>query len=252
MHITILTLFPSMLEAFLNESIIKRAQEKGLVTIHFVNPRDFAQDSHKSVDDRPYGGGAGMVMRVDVVHTALQSIVSGGQRPHIVLTSPRGTVFTQEKAKEYAQKEHIVLVCGHYEGMDERIAAYVDEEVSIGDFVLTGGEIPAAAITDAVIRLLPGVLKKEDASAVESFWEVPLTEVQKAVGEDELLSELAAKGVAALKLLEYPHYTRPETYGGHTVPEVLKSGNPQHIYAWRLREAYFLTKNRRKDLLIKG
>ncbi len=170
MKISIITLFPKMITSFFEESIVKKAKEKGLVEIELINLRDFAVDSYGTVDDRPYGGGAGMVLRIEPVYKAVQSVISNSQfliskqssnfqKPisKIILTSPKGRIFTQEKAKEYAKLDHLVIICGHYEGVDERVLNFVDEEVSLGDFVMTGGEITAAAITDAVCRLIPGV-----------------------------------------------------------------------------------------------
>src|SRR3989344_2739489 len=170
MKISILTLFPKMLEGFFAESIIKRAEEKGLAEIEMIDIRKFADDDYGTVDDRPYGGGAGMVMRVDVIYKALPKVKSQkskakttNQNSKIILTSPKGKVFNQEKAKEFSKLEHLVIVAGHYEDVDERVRDIIDEEVSLGDFVLTGGEIAASAMVDSVVRLLPGVLKKEKA-----------------------------------------------------------------------------------------
>jgi len=170
MKINILTLFPKMFQGPFGESIIKR-QAKGLVEIKIHNLRDWAVDKRGTVDDRPYGGGAGMVLRVEPIYNALKKINSKPkiQNPKIILLSPRGETFSQQKAQELSKLDEIILICGHYEGFDERIRNFVDEEISIGNFVLTGGEIPAMAITDAIVRLLPGVLKKEEANQVESF-----------------------------------------------------------------------------------
>jgi tRNA (guanine37-N1)-methyltransferase len=252
MHITILTLFPNMINGFLQDSIIKRAVEKGAATIDVVNIRDYAIDTHKTVDDRPYGGGAGMVLKVDVLH---QSLVTsrkssvGIKASHTILTSAKGKPFNQKKAIELSKLQNITIICGHYEGVDERIMEFVDEEISLGDFVLTGGELAAATITDSIVRLLPGVLKKDDASTEESFWEVPIKELMQAVGNDAMLVELQQKGIAIVQLLEYPHYTRPSTFLGATVPEVLQNGNAAHIRKWRLQEAFKQTVEKRSDLL---
>lgn len=245
MKITIITLFPDMLRTFFSESIIKRAQEKGQVEINIVNLRDFSTDKYKTVDDRPYGGGAGMVIKVDVVSRALASI----PKAKVILTSARGEVYTQEKAQAYSQLEHLVILAGHYEGFDERISELVDEEVSIGDFILTGGEIPAAAIVDSVVRLLPGVLKKDDATQQESFFTAHVDTLIDMFGEDEYLQELKHHGVTTVRLLEYPQYTRPESFEGKNVPEILLSGDHKKIEDWQLKEAYRITKKRRPDLL---
>lgn len=205
MEIDIITLFPEMFEGPLTESIVKRAQEKRAVTINLHNLRDWAQDAHKTVDDKPYGGGAGMLIRVDIVEAALNKLK--GRNSKVVLLSPQGRTFNQTKAKNLAKLEHLILIAGHYEGFDERIREHlVDEEISIGDFVLTGGELPAMVVTDALIRLLPGVIEKESI-------------------EDESHS---SKGY-----LEYPQYTRPTEFKGWRVPEVLTSGNHAKIEKWK-------------------
>lgn len=229
MKISVITLFPDMIRATIQESIVKRAQEKQAVEIELINLRDFSRNSYGSVDDRPYGGGAGMVLRVDVLYDALQKALAGsaGKR-HIALTSARGRTFKQAVAREFTGYDHLILIAGHYEGVDERILAYIDEELSIGDFVMTGGEIACAAIIDAVTRLLPGVLKKEDATVKESF------------------SDFGGE-----TLLEYPQYTRPEVFREQKVPDVLLSGNHREIEKWRLEEATKLTKAKRPDLLAK-
>ena len=235
MKISIITLFPKMVSSFFEESIIKRAVEKKLTEIEIVDLRKFATDSYGTVDDRPYGGGAGMVLKVDVLHKAIQSVIpntslssrakSRDPAKHIVLTSARGKVFDQDKAKKFSKLNHLVIIAGHYEGVDERVLDYVDEELSIGDFIMTGGEIAAAAIIDAAVRLIPRVLKKSDATANETF------------------------DIGGRKLLEYPHYTRPEVYQGKKVPEVLLGGDHKKIDEWRLKKALELTKKRRPDLL---
>lgn len=251
MRISVITLFPSMFSGFLNESIVKRAQEKGIVSIDFVDPRSFVTDSYKTVDDKPYGGGVGMVMKVEQTWKALDSLKvrKGSEGVRIAITSPRGMPFTQKKAQEYTKIDHLVIVTGHYEGIDERIHEYVDEEVSLGDFVMTGGEIAAAAMIDSIVRLIPGVLEKENATVFESFFEVEVDRLSEAVGEDSLLSTLKKKGASKVRLLEYPQYTRPEEFDGKKVPEVLLSGNHGEIEKWRLRQAFLLTKERRPDLL---
>ena len=229
MKISIITLFPNMVSGFFNESIVKRAIDKKLVKINLINLRDFAINNYGQVDDRPYGGGAGMIIRVEPVYNAIQSLnlKKKDKKSKIVLTSAKGKVFNQEKAKEYSKLENLVLIAGHYEGVDERVLKYVDEEISIGDFILTGGEIVASAITDSVVRLLPSVLKKEEAVKDESF--------SKRKGQ---------------RLLEYPQYTRPEEFKGHKVPEILLSGNHNKIDEWKMKKAYEETETKRKDLLI--
>ena len=228
MKISIITLFPNMVSGFFNESIVKRACKKKLVKINLINLRDFAINNYGQVDDRPYGGGAGMIIRVEPVYNAIQSLnlKKKDKKSKIVLTSAKGKVFNQEKAKEYSKLENLVLIAGHYEGVDERVLKYVDEEISIGDFILTGGEIVASAITDSVVRLLPSVLKKEEAVKDESF--------SKRKGQ---------------RLLEYPQYTRPEEFKGHKVPEILLSGNHNKINEWKMKKAYEETEKKRKDLL---
>lgn len=218
MKISILTLFPDMFAGPFRESIIKRAVERKLASIDFINIRNFATDNYKSVDGHPYGGGVGMILRVDVVDRALKSIPKG----HVVLLDAGGTPYTQKTARKLSTLDHLILICGHYEGIDDRIRNLVDEEISIGDYVLTGGEIPAMVIADSVVRLLPGVLAKEDATIHESF---------------------------TTNLLEYPQYTAPREYKGMNVPEVLLSGNHADIKAWQQKEAASRTRAKRKDLL---
>ncbi len=206
MHIEIITLFPEMFAGIFSESIIKRAQEKKLIAININNLRAWAIDKHKTVDDRPYGGGAGMVIMVEPVDRALKALKQ--KDSHIILMSARGTRFTQQKAQALVKHTHLIIICGHYEGFDERIRKHlVDEEISLGDFVLTGGEIPAMAIVDATARLIPGVLGKKE-SLVEESHSIP-------------------------GYLEYPQYTRPVDYRGWKAPEVLLSGNHAKIKKWR-------------------
>jgi len=231
MQITILTLFPEMFSGPFDYSIIKRAKEKKLVDIKLVNIRDFGIGKHRTVDDTPYGGGVGMIMRVDVLHKAItyaKSIYPSSNHQKVVLLSASGKTFTQQRAKDFSILDHLILLCGHYEGVDERIKHYIDQEISIGDFILTGGEIPAMLVADAVTRLIPGVLP-EGATDNESF---SLVEAQNAAS-----------------LLEYPHYTKPQTYENHSVPDVLLCGNHKQIEEWRLQKAKELTKKRRPDLL---
>jgi len=232
MKITVITLFPKMIEGFFKESIIKRAQEKKLVDIEVINLRDFAIDDYGSVDDKPYGGGTGMLLRVDVIYKALQKVKnqklkvkSTSQKSKVILTSAKGKIFNQEKAQEYSKLDNLIIIAGHYEGVDERVLDYVDEEISLGDFVMTGGEIPAAAMTDVIIRLIPGVLKKKGVTTQESF------------------------NLDNKKLLEYPQYTRPEVFEGKKVPDILLSGDHKKIKEWQLKKAYEETLKKRKDLL---
>lgn len=226
MRIDIITLFPSMFDSPFAESIIKRAREKGIVEIELHYLRDYATSKHGTVDDTPYGGGAGMVLKVDVVDKAIAGVRGKGLgdrvKPYSILTTPQGQVFKQAKARELSDKEWLIVICGHYEGYDERIRSLADEEISIGDYVLTGGELPAMVIVDAVTRLLPGVLGKEESHKDDSH---------------------------ESGLLEYPHYTRPEEYKGQTIPDILKSGNHLAIEVWRKEEALKRTKERRPDLL---
>lgn len=227
MRIDIITLFPDMFVGPLSESIIKRAIAASKVAIHLHQLRDYALDKHGTVDDNPYGGGAGMVLKVDVMDAALNAVKKLGMmelpgvEPWIIAMTAQGRVFKQQIARELSTKEWIIILCGHYEGFDERILSLVNEEISIGDFVLTGGELPAMVLTDAVVRLLPGVLGKEASHQDESY----------------------ENG-----LLEYPHYTRPEEYKGMTVPDILKSGNHAAIEAWRREQSIERTKERRPDL----
>lgn len=250
MKISILTLFPDTISTFISESIIKRAQDKGAVEIHIINIRDFAVDSYGSVDDKPYGGGFGMVLRVDVVSKALQHAAVNSHSPaKIILTSPRGDKIDQNRIEQYALLDHLIIICGHYEGIDERVSEIADESVSLGDFVMTGGEIPAAALVDAVVRLLPGVIKK-DSSEQESFSEVSVSDLKNIIGEDEYISKLVKNGVEKVRLLEFPQYTRPEEFEGNRVPAILLSGNHKEIEKWRIHAAYDETKKKRPDLLI--
>lgn len=238
-----------MVQPFFTTSIMKRAQEAGKASIKTVDLRDFALDSYGTVDDRPYGGGAGMVLRIEPLHAALNQ-VDPNHRAHRVMTSPRGAVWNQAKAVDFSHKKNLVIIAGHYEGFDDRITQHIDEEISIGDYVMTGGELAAAAMVDSIVRLLPGVLKKEDAAAIESFMPVSIDELEKAVGSTPELQRVRnTRGTAMVSLLEYPHFTRPQTYEGYVVPEVLLSGNPKELRVWQLRESYRITKERRPDLL---
>jgi tRNA (guanine37-N1)-methyltransferase len=209
-------------------SIVKRAKEKGLLEIEFVNIRDFGEGPHKMVDDTEYGGGIGMLMKVDVLHRAIEHAKKQMANSKIILLSASGKQFKQETAKHFSELDHLILICGHYEGVDERIKHYIDEEISIGDYVLTGGEIPAMLITDSITRLIPGVLPQ-------------------GATEDESFSEIDNE-----TLLEYPHYTKPQTYENQSVPEVLLSGNHAEIKKWRYGQALEKTNKVRPDLLKKS
>lgn len=227
MRFDVLTLFPDMFEAVLGDSIIGRARENGLLELNFIQIRDFSTDKHRRVDDYPYGGGAGMLMAVQPIYDAYRSVTDGlGYKPRTIYLSPQGRVFDQPCAAELAQQTHIVLLCGHYEGVDQRVLdEIVDMELSIGDFVLTGGEIPAMAVIDAVARLVPGVLA--DASSY--------------MGESHYHS-----------LLEYPQYTRPPEILGRSVPEILLSGHHANIEVWKRQQSLRVTYEKRPDLLKKA
>ena len=221
MKYSVLTLFPEMFK-MLETSIIGKAIKKELINIDLINIRDFSKNKHKKVDDTPYGGGAGMVIRPDVVYDAYKSIID--ENATVIHLSPKGKVLNQDLVKELSQKEHIILLCGHYEGIDQRVIdEIVDEEISIGDYVLTGGELPALVLIDSVSRYIEGVISEESISE-ESFTD---------------------------NMLEYPQYTRPEVFHGVRVPEVLTSGNHQNIEKWRKEKSIEITKNRRPDLLSK-
>lgn len=254
MKITIITLFPKMIEGFLDDSIIKRAQTKKLVEIELINLRDYARNSYGTVDEKPYGGGAGMVLCIDVLKKSLDSIANF-QAPipnrKIILTSARGKLYDQKKAQEFSKLTDLVIYAGHYEGFDERFSEYIDEEVSLGDFVLTGGELAAAAICDSIVRLLPGVLKKEIATVEESFFTCSVEYLTELIGEHPILTSLQKKGIDKVTLLEYPQYTRPEEFEGKKVPAVLLSGDPKKIKKWQLQKALERTLLFRPDLLDK-
>lgn len=226
LHVHILTLFPEFFSGPLDVSIAKRAQENGLINIEIINIRDFSRDKHKKVDDYPYGGGCGMVMKpepiYDAVDFAKKAVTSNNKS--IILLSPQGKVFNHKIAQELSSKEHLIFICGHYEGVDERVRAIITDEISLGDYVLTGGEIPALAIIDATSRYIPGVLGCSQSSEEESF---------------------------SYGLLEYPQYTRPKEYKGLKVPEILLSGNHEKIRLYRRREALIKTYKNRPDLFAK-
>ncbi len=225
MQIDLLTLFPEFFVSPLRQSMLRRAQVLGRVSFRVLNLRDFTTDRHQVTDDRPFGGGPGMVMKIEPLVAAIRRVRQEDPAPRVILLSPGGRRFDQERARELAQAPHLLLVCGHYEGVDERIRHFIDAELSIGDYVLTGGEIPALIIVDAVTRLLPGVLGGEGATEEESF---------------------------QTGILEYPHYTRPRDFEGFTVPEMLLSGDHARIARWRREQALEHTAAKRPDLLDKA
>ncbi len=227
MRFFIMTLFPDMVMDGLNTSILGRAVSNGILEIEAVNIRDFAYNKHQSVDDYPYGGGAGMLMQAEPVYLCYQSIVDRiGGKPRVICTSPAGQTFDQSMAEEFSKEEDLIFLCGHYEGIDERVLdEIVTDYVSIGDYVLTGGELPAMLMVDAISRLVPGVLHNEESSQFESF-------------QDDLL--------------EYPQYSRPEVWHGREVPEVLLSGHHANIAKWRREQSIIRTAEYRPDLLEKA
>lgn len=222
MKIDVLSLFPAMFEGVFGESILKKAAEKEAVNYQVVNFREFSDNKHKQVDDYPYGGGAGMVLKPQPVFDAVDSL-KGDAKPRVILMCPQGERYTQAKAEELAKEEHLIFICGHYEGYDERIREHVvTDEISIGDYVLTGGELGAMVVIDSVVRLIPGVLGNEDSPVLDSF---------------------------SSGLLEHPHYTRPSDFRGMEVPQPLLSGNHKLIEEWREKESFRRTLERRPDLL---
>ena len=226
MDFHVLTLFPEMVENTVQTSITGRAVKNGKISLHTVNIRDFADNKHSRVDDYPYGGGAGMVIQAEPVYQAYQSVKKQTSKPRCIYLTPQGKVFNQTMAEEFALEEELVFLCGHYEGIDERVLEeVVTDYVSIGDYVLTGGELAACVMIDAISRFVPGVLNNEESSQFESMQD---------------------------NLLEYPHYTRPESWRGKNVPSVLLTGDHTKIEAWRLEESYKRTKERRPDLRAKN
>jgi tRNA (guanine37-N1)-methyltransferase len=223
MKITVLTLFPDMFPAILNDSIIKRAKEMNLIEFNIINFRDFSTNKHNTVDDTPYGGGAGMLLQIEPIYNALVSIPDY-KEALVILLSPQGKKYNQNIVKDLIKKEHIILICGHYEGFDERVRDYIDLEISIGDYVLTGGEIAALAVIDSVVRLIPGVLGSKESYEHDSFYE---------------------------DSLDYPQYTKPREFNGKKVPDVLLSGNHKEIAKWRDEMKLKRTQERRPDLLKK-
>ena len=225
MRIDIITIFPKVFDPILGESIIKRAQKKGILKIKVHDLRDYSKDKHKKIDDRPFGGGPGMVFKPEPIFAAVKSIKSKnkGRKPKVILLTPQGKTLNQKAAQRFSKCKNLILICGHYEGIDERVRQYlVDEEVSIGDYILTGGELPAMVLVDTVVRLLHGVLGDKDSAKSESFCH---------------------------GLLEYPQYTRPANFKGKKVPKVLLSGDHQKIANWRREQAYKVTKKKRPDLI---
>ncbi len=224
MRIDILTLFPDMCDTVLGESIIGRARENGFVEINSINIRDYTEDKHNRVDDAPYGGGTGMIMQTQPIYDCFMSLCEAlGKRPKLIYMSPQGEVLNQQKVRELAKEENIAVLCGHYEGVDQRIIdEIVDEEISIGDYVLTGGELPALILADSISRMLPGVLANDDAFQQESHYS---------------------------SLLEYPQYTRPVEWHGAEVPQVLLSGHHANIDKWRREQSLKRTYERRPDML---
>jgi len=226
LKIYILTLFPEFFESPFNVSIIKRARDNGLIQIELINIRDFSHDKHKKVDDYPYGGGSGMVMKPEPIFEAVEYVDKKINSPNrrIILMSPQGKVFNQSLARNLSNEQNLIFICGHYEGIDERVKTIVTDEISIGDFILTGGEVPALAVVDAVVRFVPGVLGSSQSPEDESF----------------------CNG-----LLEYPQYTRPQIYRGLKVPDVLLSGNHKEIELFRRKESLIKTREKRPDLFQK-
>jgi tRNA (guanine37-N1)-methyltransferase len=225
MHFHVVTLFPELFASVLDTTMLKKGQERGAVRFSFYNVRDYALDKHRVTDDAPYGGGRGMVMKPEPLVAAIEATGTGAARPHRVLLSPQGAVFSQQSARALADRGEIALVCGRYEGVDERVRRYVDEELSLGDYVLSGGEIAALVVIDAVARLVPGFLGCADSAEDESFHR---------------------------ELLEYPQYTRPPEFRGERVPDVLLGGNHAAVERWRRRQALRRTRERRPDLFAKA
>ena len=226
MKFTVMTLFPEMVDQVLSASVIGRAREKKLIEVQCMNIRDYSTDKHRRVDDYPFGGGGGMIMQCQPVYECYADLLkTTAQKPYTVYLSPRGSVLTQKKAKQLSEIPHLALLCGHYEGVDQRVLEeIVDEEISIGDYVLTGGELPACILIDCISRMIPGVLADERAFTEESHYQ---------------------------GLLEHPQYTKPREYRGLNVPEVLVSGNHKLIALWKFRQSLELTKKRRPDLFEK-
>lgn len=224
MRFWVVSIFPELIESSII-SVLKKAIERGIISLKTVNPRDFTKDRHRTVDDEPYGGGSGMVMKVEPIVKSIEYVRSLDPVTRVILLTPRGKVFNQDLAREYAKLSSLTFICGRYEGVDDRVSYFVDEELSIGDFILTGGEYAFLAVFDAIARIVPGVLGDEYSLCEESFNEY---------------------------LLEYPQYTRPEEFMGYKVPDVLRSGNHEEIRRWRRFMRLKLTFERRPDLLVKA
>lgn len=227
MKFNVLTLFPDMFEAVLGDSIIGRARENGLIELNIVNIRDFSKNKHRKTDDYPFSGGGGMLMTPQPIYDAYMSIAGGREKkPHTIFLSPQGAVFTQKRAAELSKTDEVILLCGHYEGVDQRVLdMIVDEEISMGDFVLTGGEIPAMAVIDAVSRMIPDVLANEKSYGDESHF---------------------------AGLLEYPQYTHPQEFMGRKIPDILISGHHKNIEKWKREQSLIVTKKKRPELLEKA
>jgi tRNA (guanine37-N1)-methyltransferase len=226
LNIDIVTLFPKMFHPVLKESLLGKAQKKGLIKLEIHNLRDYTQDKHRKVDDKPFGGGVGMVLKVEPLYTIIKHLSKkkGAGKPYVVYLSPQGQTLNQKIAFDLSQKKHLILICGHYEGIDQRAMQWIHTEISIGDYVLTGGELPAMVLTDVVCRLLPGVIKKQESIEKDSFFE---------------------------SKLDYSHYTRPAKFLNMKVPKVLLSGNHKEIAAWRTKNAQENTLRKRPELLEK-
>lgn len=233
MRIDVLTLFPEMFDGVFSSSILGKARDKGIVSLNTVNFRDYSGNKHNTVDDYPYGGGGGMVLKPEPIFAAVEDLpgyreaegteAESARKPRVILMCPQGETFTQRKAEELSAEQHLVFICGHYEGYDERIRQYlVTDELSVGDYVLTGGELPAMVVIDSVVRLLPGVLGNEMSAVTDSF---------------------------STGLLEYPHYTRPVKFRDWEVPEILLSGHHENVKNWRMQQSLYRTLERRPDLL---
>ncbi|MFZ0036816.1 MAG: tRNA (guanosine(37)-N1)-methyltransferase TrmD [Candidatus Acidiferrales bacterium] len=250
MHFDIVTIFPEFFAGPLDHGIVRRAREANLIEIAVRDLREFAHDKHRTVDDRPFGGGEGMVLKPEPLFEAVESILGTNNAPHrtaVVLLSASGKSFRQECARRFSKLERIVLLCGRYEGVDERVAENLaTDEISIGDFVLSGGELPAAMVVDAVTRLLPGALGNEDSTVNESFSEANGTEQSLAI-ENQATS--AEPRISGRGILDYPHYTRPQIFRDWAVPEILMSGNHEEIRRWRRQKALEKTFRNRPELL---
>jgi tRNA (guanine37-N1)-methyltransferase len=223
MKIDVITLFPGMFDSPLSASMIKRAREKGIVKINIHDLRKFTNNKHRTADDRPFGGSPGMVLKLEPIYKAIKKI-NKSKKTKIILLSPQGDAFNQSKAKKLAKDKHLIFICGHYEGVDERVMKFVDEEISIGNYVLTGGELPAMVTIDAIVRLVPGVVKEKDSIINDSFFN---------------------------GLLDYPKYTRPRVYHGMKVPEILLSGHHRKIHLWQNKESIKNTYMKKPNLLKK-